>query len=87
MGKKHGTLTKAGKVILLIRWFIYKQVRKATPKVKKREETDNIKKRVKGRAWKRILYTRRYINVTKLPNGRVRSPNFNAGRGDEDLAR
>ena len=34
-----------------------------------------------------MLYTRRYINVTKLPNGRVRSPNFNAGRGDEDLAR
>ena len=27
------------------------------------------------------------MNVTKLPNGRVRSPNFNAGRGDTDLAR
>jgi len=25
--------------------------------------------------------------VIKLPNGRVRSPNFNAGRGDTDLAR
>ena len=26
-----------------------------------------------------------YVNVKKLPNGRVRSPNFNAGRGDTDL--
>ena len=34
MGKKHGTLTKAGKVILYMFWFNSKQVRKATPKVK-----------------------------------------------------
>ena len=40
MGKKHGTLTKAGKVLLLLFQFIYNQVRKATPKVKKKEETD-----------------------------------------------
>ena len=60
------------------------QVRKVTPKVAKQERTKKI---VKGRAYKRLIYTRRYINVTKLPNGRLRSPNFNAGRGDADLAR
>ena len=40
MAKRHGTLTKAGKVILVIIWFIYKQVRKATPKVKKLAELE-----------------------------------------------
>jgi len=52
--------------------------------VKKQERSKKI---VKGRAYKKLLYTRRYVNVIKMPNGRIRSPNFNAGRGDTDLAR
>ncbi len=60
------------------------KVRKITPKEKKMERTKKI---CKGRAYKRLIYKRRYISVIKLPNGRVRSPNFNAGRGEENLAR
>jgi len=48
---------------------------------------ERTKKKPKGRAYKKLLYIRRYVNVKKLANGRVKSPNFNAGRGDEDLAR
>jgi len=68
MGKLHGSLSRAGKV------------RKQTPKVDKAEKA---RKRQKGRAWKRILYNRRFINFVLGAGGKRRSPNFNAGRKDE----
>jgi Ribosomal protein S30. len=37
-----------------------------------------LKKIPKGRAKKRLIYNRRYVNVD--PSGRKRSPNWNAGR-------
>ncbi|GAV54126.1 hypothetical protein ZYGR_0AK06280 [Zygosaccharomyces rouxii] len=55
MGKVHGSLARAGKV------------RSQTPKVEKQEKP----KVPKGRAHKRMLYTRRYVNVT-LTNGKRR---------------
>merc|ERR1712046_200113 len=47
MGKVHGSLARAGKV------------RGQTPKVEKQEK----KKVPKGRAYKRLLYNRRFVNV------------------------
>ncbi|KAG8730104.1 hypothetical protein FRC12_020493 [Ceratobasidium sp. 428] len=56
----HGSLARAGKV------------KSQTPKVEKQEK----KKTPKGRAKKRILYTRRFVNVTTLPGGKRRmNPN------------
>ncbi|PWY78219.1 ribosomal protein S30 [Aspergillus heteromorphus CBS 117.55] len=48
MGKVHGSLARAGKV------------KSATPKVDKQEK----QKSPKGRARKRLIYTRRFVNVT-----------------------
>ncbi|KAI2622077.1 ribosomal protein S30-domain-containing protein [Xylaria nigripes] len=48
MGKVHGSLARAGKV------------KSQTPKVEKQEKA----KLPKGRAKKRLLYTRRFVNVT-----------------------
>lgn len=48
MGKVHGSLARAGKV------------KSQTPKVEPQEK----KKVPKGRARKRMLYTRRFVNVT-----------------------
>nr|GAT44749.1 aryl-alcohol oxidase-like protein [Mycena chlorophos] len=60
MGKVHGSLARAGKV------------KGQTPKVDKQEK----KKTPKGRAKKRILYNRRFVNVTTLPGGKRRmNPN------------
>ncbi|KAF7319384.1 Aryl-alcohol oxidase-like protein [Mycena chlorophos] len=56
MGKVHGSLARAGKV------------KGQTPKVDKQEK----KKTPKGRAKKRILYNRRFVNVTTLPGGKRR---------------
>ncbi|KAF5325350.1 hypothetical protein D9619_009616 [Psilocybe cf. subviscida] len=56
MGKVHGSLARAGKV------------KSQTPKVDKQEK----KKTPKGRAKKRILYNRRFVNVTTLPGGKRR---------------
>ncbi|KAG9226827.1 hypothetical protein CCMSSC00406_0003500 [Pleurotus cornucopiae] len=56
MGKVHGSLARAGKV------------KSQTPKVDKTEK----KKTPKGRAKKRILYNRRFVNVTTLPGGKRR---------------
>ncbi|CDO52343.1 similar to Saccharomyces cerevisiae YOR182C RPS30B Protein component of the small (40S) ribosomal subunit [Geotrichum candidum] len=56
MGKVHGSLARAGKV------------KSQTPKVEKEEK----KKTPKGRARKRLLYTKRFVNVT-LTNGKRRS--------------
>ncbi|KAL9709354.1 40S ribosomal protein S30 [Leucoagaricus gongylophorus] len=56
----HGSLARAGKV------------KSQTPKVDKQEK----KKPPKGRAKKRILYNRRFVNVTTLPGGKRRmNPN------------
>ncbi|KAF7292847.1 Aryl-alcohol oxidase-like protein [Mycena indigotica] len=56
MGKVHGSLARAGKV------------KGQTPKVEKQEK----KKTPKGRAKKRIIYNRRFVNVTTLPGGKRR---------------
>ncbi|SCW00606.1 LAFE_0C07910g1_1 [Lachancea fermentati] len=53
MAKVHGSLARAGKV------------KSQTPKVEKQEKP----KQPKGRAYKRMLYTRRFVNVT-LTNGK-----------------
>ncbi|CCE86425.1 Piso0_004914 [Millerozyma farinosa CBS 7064] len=55
MGKVHGSLARAGKV------------KSQTPKVEPQEKP----KKPKGRAYKRLLYTRRFVNVT-LTNGKRR---------------
>ncbi|KAH0831372.1 ribosomal protein S30-domain-containing protein [Lanmaoa asiatica] len=60
MGKVHGSLARAGKV------------KSQTPKVEKQEK----KKTPRGRAKKRMLYNRRFVNVTTLPGGKRRmNPN------------
>ncbi|KIY67472.1 hypothetical protein CYLTODRAFT_490603 [Cylindrobasidium torrendii FP15055 ss-10] len=56
MGKVHGSLARAGKV------------KSQCPKVEKQEK----KKTPKGRAKKRIVYNRRFVNVTTLPGGKRR---------------
>ncbi|KZS97026.1 ribosomal protein S30, partial [Sistotremastrum niveocremeum HHB9708] len=53
----HGSLARAGKV------------KSQTPKV---EPQADKKKTPKGRAKKRILYNRRFVNVTTLPGGKRR---------------
>nr|BBA07346.1 Ribosomal protein S30 [Aspergillus viridinutans] len=59
MGKVHGSLARAGKV------------KSATPKVEKQEK----KKEPKGRALKRVKYTRRFVNVTMTGGKRKMNPN------------
>ncbi|KAJ8082067.1 40S ribosomal protein S30 [Marasmius tenuissimus] len=54
MGKVHGSLARAGKV------------KSQCPKVEPQEK----KKTPKGRAKKRLLYNRRFVNVTTLPGGK-----------------
>ncbi|THH02948.1 hypothetical protein EW145_g6665, partial [Phellinidium pouzarii] len=61
MGKVHGSLARAGKV------------KSQTPKVEAQEK----KKQPKGRAKKRILYNRRFVNVTTLQQGGKRKMNAN----------
>ncbi|KAF8443069.1 ribosomal protein S30 [Boletus edulis BED1] len=61
MGKVHGSLARAGKV------------KAQTPKVEKQEK----KKNPRGRAKKRMLYNRRFVNVTTLPPGGKRRMNPN----------
>jgi small subunit ribosomal protein S30e len=56
MGKVHGSLARAGKV------------KSQTPKVEKQEK----KKKKTGRAKKRILYNRRFVNVTNIIGGKRR---------------
>uniref|UniRef100_A0A1I7UXW5 40S ribosomal protein S30 n=1 Tax=Caenorhabditis tropicalis TaxID=1561998 RepID=A0A1I7UXW5_9PELO len=60
-GKVHGSLARAGKV------------RAQTPKVDKQDK----KKKKRGRAFRRIQYTRRYVNVASGP-GKKRGPNSNS---------
>ncbi|KAG4303455.1 hypothetical protein PCANB_000396 [Pneumocystis canis] len=56
MGKVHGSLARAGKV------------KSQTPKVSKQEKS----KKPCGRAYKRMLYNRRFVNVTAMmtPGGK-----------------
>ncbi|KAK0714242.1 ribosomal protein S30 [Apiosordaria backusii] len=54
MGKVHGSLARAGKV------------KSQTPKVEKQEKP----KTPKGRAHKRDIYTRRFVNITLTPGGK-----------------
>ncbi|KAF5277364.1 hypothetical protein FQA39_LY06177 [Lamprigera yunnana] len=60
-GKVHGSLARAGKV------------KGQTPKVEKQEK----KKKKTGRAKRRILYNRRFVNVVAT-FGRRRGPNSNS---------
>ncbi|CEH15218.1 40s ribosomal protein s30 [Ceraceosorus bombacis] len=57
MGKVHGSLARAGKV------------KSQTPKVEKQEKP----KQPKGRANKRNLYNRRFVNVVVGPGGKRRA--------------
>jgi small subunit ribosomal protein S30e len=58
MGKVHGSLARAGKV------------KGQTPKVEKQEK----KKKPRGRAYKKLLYNRRFVNVVVGP-GKKKGPN------------
>jgi len=60
MGKVHGSLARAGKV------------KGQTPKVEKVEK----KKKLTGRAKKRQMYNRRYVNVV-ASFGKKKGPNSN----------
>ncbi|CAG9936564.1 unnamed protein product [Clonostachys rosea f. rosea IK726] len=59
MGKVHGSLARAGKV------------KSQTPKVEAQEK----QKTPKGRALKRLKYTRRFVNVTLTGGKRRMNPN------------
>jgi len=59
-GKQHGSLARAGKV------------KSQTPKVEKQEK----KKKPKGRAYKRLLYNRRFVTVANQRPGAKRRVNF-----------
>jgi ubiquitin C len=61
-GKVHGSLARAGKV------------RAQTPKVEKQEK----RKKKRGRAFRRLQYNRRFVNVAVSGPGRRRGPNSNA---------
>ena len=64
-GKVHGSLARAGKV------------KGQTPKVEKQEK----RKKKTGRAKRRMLYNKRFVNVVQT-FGRKRGPNANAGQGE-----
>jgi len=58
MGKVHGSLARAGKV------------KGQTPKVERKEK----KKKPRGRAFKRYLYNRRFINMIRTPGTKPNKP-------------
>ncbi len=62
-GKVHGSLARAGKV------------KNQTPKVEKKEDK---KADPRGRAKKRLLYNRRFVNVVTAPGGKAVGPNKQA---------
>lgn len=41
-------------------------------------KAERLRKKVKGRAYKRMIYNRRYANL--VAGAKAKSPNFNAGR-------
>ncbi|KAL7004906.1 40S ribosomal protein S30 [Cystobasidiomycetes sp. EMM_F5] len=59
MGKVHGSLARAGKV------------KSQTPKV---EPVEGKKKRLQGRAKKRAIYKKRFVNVTLTGGKRRMNP-------------
>lgn len=61
MGKVHGSLARAGKV------------KGQTPKV----EPQDKKRKPRGRAYKKLLYNRRFVNVVVGKRG---GPNSNADK-------
>ncbi|GAA6059425.1 hypothetical protein JCM10212_003657 [Sporobolomyces blumeae] len=63
-GKVHGSLARAGKV------------KSQTPKVEPQEK----KKKVTGRAKKRLIYNSRFVNVTTAPGGKVQRNKQPAGK-------
>lgn len=65
MGKVHGSLARAGKV------------KGQTPKADKQEVTQ---KKIMGRAHKRLVYNRRFVNAASGGVGRKVGPNNNAAR-------
>merc|ERR1712080_701229 len=71
-GKVHGSLTRAGKV------------KGQTPKVRKNNE-DGKTRSARGRAHKRILYNRRFVDVASS-RGRKVGPNNNAARLEKEAA-
>ena len=70
-GKVHGSLTRAGKV------------KGQTPKVRKSDERKL--RPARGRAHKRILYNRRFVDVSSS-RGRKVGPNNNAARLEKEAA-
>merc|ERR1711939_697297 len=70
-GKVHGSLTRAGKV------------KGQTPKVSK--STEQKKRNCRGRAHKRLLYNRRFVDVAST-RGRKVGPNNNAARLEKEAA-
>ena len=71
VGKVHGSLTRAGKV------------KGQTPKVSK--STEQKKRSCRGRAHKRLLYNRRFVDVAST-RGRKVGPNNNAARLEKEAA-
>jgi small subunit ribosomal protein S30e len=63
-GKVHGSLARAGKV------------KGQTPKV---AAVEDKKKKITGRAKRRLQYNRRFVNVVTGPGGRKKGPNAGAG--------
>ena len=59
MGKVHGGLARAGKV------------KGQTPKVEKAQKP----KKPVGRAYKRLLYTKRFVTVVDNAGGKKKGPN------------
>merc|ERR1719238_1556288 len=70
-GKVHGSLTRAGKV------------KGQTPTVRKSNEDKT--RQARGRAHKRILYNRRFVDVASS-RGRKVGPNNNAARLEKEAA-
>jgi len=67
MGKVHGSLARAGKV------------KGQTPKV---EKTEKKHKTVRGRAYKKYLYNRRFVNVVTAVGGKKRGYNSLAAQNE-----
>ncbi|KAF2629707.1 ribosomal protein S30 [Macroventuria anomochaeta] len=70
MGKVHGSLARAGKVKSQTRKPTHLLTRSTTA-----VEPQEKKKTPKGRAKKRLTYTRRFVNVTMTGGKRKMNPN------------
>ncbi|KAJ6120109.1 hypothetical protein N7523_004389, partial [Penicillium sp. IBT 18751x] len=74
MGKVHGSLARAGKVKAATP-KASTPVNPSPPSIRVQVEPQEKKKQPKGRAYKRILYTRRFVNVTMTGGKRKMNPN------------